>query len=306
MIALRALDNLELFDLKEDPDAWENLVHKEIERGSSDRAASEVIESMYWDEDRGRAFQRFFESIEFACIQQILRVFGVSHGDAICEVGAGSGYLVWALSRVGFRQLSLLEPNPHFITGTGYLSSRTDSSNIIIHNDIRGWNASPSTYRVLITRNCVHHFKNISLVAATIRQKLRPGALWFMFREWYADSPQELYTLLQTHPYCQRYAVYEYPFPASHYMEATAIAGFQPMAVVPARYANDCMGAYIKDLGSENIRRFTRFIDTLLRHGPSLTLLAYHGELVANRYFAGRFRYFSRPQVMVFRRSELT
>jgi hypothetical protein len=298
-------DQADLFNLKEDPDLWEELVRKEIALGYSDPVASAVIESMYWEEDRETAFQRFLQSLDFSYIRRVLSYFGVSHPDSISEIGGGNGQLVWALSQVGFQHLTLLEPNSHYITGTGYLRWRPDARAIMICNDLTQWYASPEKYQVIITRNCVHHFKNISMTAASIRQKIEPSGLWFMFREWYADSPLELYSLIRTHPYCQKYGVYEYPFPASHYIEATEIAGFKLIGIVPARYSNDCLGAYVQDEGLPSTRRFTWLIDRLLQSWPKLTVLAYQTELFANRYLRGQFRWFTRPQVMIFRRVEV-
>jgi len=260
---------------------------------------------MYWDEDRGGAFERFLQSLDFEYTQRVLSYFRVGNTDALCEIGGGSGNLVWALSRAGFQNLSLLEPNPHYITGTGYLRSRSDAQTIRICNDLAHWYASSEKYNVILTKNCVHHFKNISMTAATIRQKIQPGGLWLMFREWYADNPSELYHLLQTHPYCQKYGVYEYPFLTSHYVEATEIAGFKLIGIVPAGYANDCLGSYVQDLGSPATQRFTQLIDGWLQRRAKLTVLAYQVELFLNRYLRGQFRRFTRPQAMIFRRVEV-
>ena len=57
--------------------------------------------------------------------------------------------------------------------------------------------------------------------------------------EWFADSPGELYQQIASHPYCQPYGLYEWPYPASHYAEAIEIAGFSLTAVVPSGYANN-------------------------------------------------------------------
>jgi hypothetical protein len=158
---------------------------------------------------------------------------------------------------------------------------------------------------VIVTRNCVHHFKNISMTAAVIRRTMQTGGLWFMIREWFADSPSELYRLLREHPYSQRYRVYEYPFPASHYVEAAELAGLQLIGVVPARYANDCLGAYSEGLGGPGVRRFTRAVDAVLARRPRLTVFTYGAELFVNRYVGNVCRWFTRPQVMIFRRAEV-
>jgi len=304
-VTSKTLDQIVLLKLREDPDMWEELAQKEIALGYSDQKANSVIESMYWDERREAAFQRFLSSLDFVYIRRVLSHFGVNYQDSLCEIGGGSGYLVWALGQAGFLDLSLLEPNSQYITGTGYLQSLSEARKIKIYNNLSEWHMMTEKYRVIITRNCVHHFKNISMAAASLRLKMEPGGMWFMFREWYADNPIELYSLLQAHPYCQKYGVYEYPFPAAHYVEATEIAGFKLMGIVPARYANNCLGNYVQDEGPPAIRRFTRGIDSILKRRPGLTVIAYQIELFANRYLRTKFRRFTRPQVMIFCRVEI-
>jgi hypothetical protein len=126
-----------------------------------------------------------------------------------------------------------------------------------------------------------------------------------MLREWFAESPAELYDLLRTHPYCQKYGVYEYPFPASYYVDSTVLAGFRLIGVVPAGYANNCLGAYILDQGPALVGWITRGLETVVRHMPRLTVIAYRAERAASACLGLRLRWFTRPQLMVFQRSEV-
>jgi hypothetical protein len=301
-----AIDDLKIFELREDPDTWERLIEEQWALAEHDRAAAAVVEAMYLERDRDAAFERYLSSLELSRLLHLLRTFGVRGDDDICEIGGGSGVVAWALNRSGFPNVSLLEPNPHFVTGTGYLKSRAEARAIETVNDLSDWYASPKQYAVILTRNCVHHFPNIAMAAAAIRKKMKAGALWFMVQEWFADTPAELYERLGTHPYSQKYGLYEFPFPASHYVEATEIAGFRLIGVVPALYANDALGENARSEGSAATQRFTRRIDAVLRRAPSLTVRAYAAELFCNRYFGRRYRRFTRPQVMVFRKAEIT
>src|SRR5436190_1494621 len=88
------------------------------------------------------------------------------------------------------------------------LSEQARARDITIWNDLAAWYASPDRYDVALTHNCVHHFRNLSYVAACIRKKLQPGGLWLMVREWYADTPEEVYQLMHAHPYSQRYGLF--------------------------------------------------------------------------------------------------
>ena len=60
-----SMDQIELFSLKEDPNLWEELVRTEIALSHSDPIAKDVIESMYWEEDRRTAFQKLNRSVDW-------------------------------------------------------------------------------------------------------------------------------------------------------------------------------------------------------------------------------------------------
>jgi hypothetical protein len=141
----------------------------------------------------------------------------------------------------------LLEPNNYFNTGTGYVRTRPDAARMVIHSNLADWHAASAPFDVIVTKNCIHHFKNLSQSAAAIRQKMHKNALWFSFREWFADSSNELYTLIATHPFCQRYGLYEWPYPAHHYAESIEIAGFELAAVVPGGYANNWLSCFAEE-----------------------------------------------------------
>jgi hypothetical protein len=299
---METADQLAIHSLVEDPERWEAMIRGEIERGRTDPEARAVIQWIYCDEDRAAAFDRFRRSPELARIVSLLDRFRIPREARICEIGGGGGWLGWALHQEGFRHLEMIEPNGCFISGTGYLRTRPDARDIRIWNDLDAWYADPGRYAAVVTRNCVHHFRSIGFVAAAIRQKVEPGGLWLMFQEWFADSPDEVYELLARHPYSQKYGVYEFPYPASHYVESLELAGFELGAVVPARYA-DAMrdGAGVRTARALN-RAATGTLDALLGRAPGVTTRLYHTELFANRYLGRRLRHFTRPVALVFRR----
>jgi hypothetical protein len=138
-----------------------------------------------------------------------LQKFGVVRDHTLIEIGGGRGFLTWALHRAGYR-IDLLEPNALWNTGTGYLRSREDAEGIEIFNDHLAWHAKPLYYDVFITKNCIHHFQNIGMVAASLRQKLSAGGKWFAFRKQFADTPKELGEALAIHPHCQRFCTCEW------------------------------------------------------------------------------------------------
>jgi hypothetical protein len=299
------LDRLELFELVEDADRWERLIAEEIQRARFDPAARAILESMYWEEDRDRAFARFGASLDFSCIRKLLELFGVHDDQAVCEIGGGNGCLAWALSQAGYRNVTLLEPNPHFITGTGYLRTRHDAKRLAIENDLRLWYRSPSTYDTVVTRNCLHHFPNLAWSAACIRRKLAPGGRWVVIREPFAETARELYRFLHGHPYSQAYGVFEFALPVAHYVESLQLAGMRLAAVIPAGYANNCLSRYEPSPGGTWSRRWTAIIDRILRLRPGVTAAAYRAEHRLRQAINLPLGWFSRPQIMLFERVEL-
>jgi SAM-dependent methyltransferase len=287
-----------ILTLEENPERHEQVIA--AQQNDPAPAVQRLLESIYLEKDRARAFARFGGGLEFKTIRKILDLFAVRRDAAILEIGGGAGFLAWAMHRAGYENVALLEPNGQFTTGTGYLRSRDDAAGVRIHNDLKTWHAGAETYDVIVTKNCIHHFLNIAQAAASIRQKLKPGARWFAFREQFADTPQELYGLFATHPYCQPYGLYEWSYPASHYVEAIEIAGFTLRAIVPTGYANNTLGAYQEDPGPPEIEHLTQQIDDLLVKNPQGTVQAFWEEASRNRLQQGTARFFTRPQLMVF------
>ena len=175
-------EKIEFYGLREDPDLWERLIEQEIQASGDDAAAKAVVDSMYWEMDRARAFQRYYESIDFGQISNLLRDFGISRKDPLCEIGGGSGQLAWSLAKSGFEHVDLLEPNSRWITGTGYVQSQLAEVGgaLRVCNDLQAWYRDEKRYHTIVTRNCVHHFPNIPMVAAAIRQKVDKGGTWLL------------------------------------------------------------------------------------------------------------------------------
>jgi hypothetical protein len=122
------------------------------------------------------------------------------------------------------------------------------------------------------------------MVAASLRQKLSAGGKWFAFREQFADTPKELGEALARHPYCQRFGTYEWFYPAHHYVESIELAGFRLDAVVPAGYANDCLGTFSEGPQSAASRWSTDRLDALLARSPVKTVDAFWQEVQRNRF----------------------
>lgn len=291
-----------LHALVEDPDRTEAAVWQEIERARTDPGAREVLEANYLDDDRQAAFERFRRSFEFERLQRLLELLGVGRTARICEVGAGGGWLAWALHTSGFGKLDVLEPNASRVTGTAHLRSRPDAAGIRIFDDLTAWHHDATRYDLVLTRNCVHHFRGLGPIAAAVREKLAPAGRWLMLREWYAERPVEVYELLRQHPYAFKYGLYEFPHSVTRYVDAVEGVGFALAAVVPAHYANGALGDCASSPGPWLVRAATAILDLALARAPWLTVLAHRLERPVRRLLPARLRFFSRPQALFFRR----
>ncbi|MCB2109141.1 MAG: methyltransferase domain-containing protein [Rhodobacteraceae bacterium] len=299
------LETLKIHDLVEDPERLERVMAEQQASSQTDPGVRSLLESIYLEPDRARSFSRFLASFELRTILDLLNLFGVGRDGPVCEIGGGPGFLSWALAQSGFSRVHLLEPNAQFNTGTGYLRTRDDAKSIVIHNELGAWHADAARFDVILTKNCIHHFKNMTQAAATIRQKMNPHGRWFAFREWFADSPREVYEQIAGHPYCQRYSLYEWPYPAHQYVENIELAGFKLTAIVPAGYANNTLAVYQENAGNADIQNLTMQIDGVLRTTPQVTVDAFWKEVAENKSGQSATRFFSRPQLMVFEVSDV-
>jgi len=305
-MAKRNSSNLEIYGLREDPDRWEALIQEEIAASQTSAEARQIVDSMYWEADRSAAFQRFRDSLDFQGINDLLSIVGARPEWPICEIGGGSGQLSWSLAESGFENVELLEPNSRWITGTGYLETVLDAAQgrLRICNSLDSWYSSPQQFRMVITRNCVHHFPNIAMTAACIRQKLSKGGIWVMIREWYAENTRELYQRLAKHPYCQKYQVYEFPYPPWHYSDCIEYAGFSLQRVVPEGYLNNALSTYISDPGSSWRQFRSSYQRRIFKKYPKLGVALYRLQTNTSRSLRYRVGSYRCPQVMVFRKEK--
>jgi hypothetical protein len=299
------VDSLNILALEESPARLEAVIAEQQSLAQHDEGIQSLLASIYLTADRAQDFSRYLGSRDFEVTCKMLKLFGVRRDDRICEIGGGPGFLAWALVQSGFTDVELLEPSHYFNTGTGYLRTRPDAAGIVIHNSLADWHALSKPFEVILTKNCIHHFKNISQSAAVIRQKMHKDALWFSFREQFADAPSELYALFATHPFCQPYGLYEWSYPAHHYAEAIEIAGFDLIAVVPSGYANNCLSCFSEQPFSPTVHAEMAEMDRILKNSPSRTVSSFWSEVhdgMRKRRIARRY---TRAQMMLFRRVEV-
>ena len=299
------IDCLNLVGLKDNWEKFEQIILDKQKEAKGNTDIANFLSFAYLNEDRNEAFNRFLNSYAFYYIKHVLRILGLKESHQIVEIGGGSGHLIWALYKSSFKKTDIFDPNHCFVTGTGYLKSRNDTSKIKIFNSDYEWYNNPKRYDAVITCNCIHHFRNISFVAACIRQKLKPLGRWYTLKEWFADSAYELATIMKELPLAQENDLYEWPYPAITYVDAMHMAGFELKEIIPAYYADDVIGEYKENPLTENALRFTNEVDKLLESSPGETVKKFWSEHYALRAGAAIQPQYTRPQVMVFEKKAI-
>lgn len=294
-----------LRNMNESAPLKEETMRKEIERAKTDANTQNLLEAIYLEEDREASFKRFLESQEYKTLfNEILQQTGGNLDAKICEVGAGPGFLGVALTKSGFKNVCMLEPNGEWITGTGFISNIAKQYGVSIWNDLNKWYDSDELYDFIITKACVHHFGNVSKVASEIRCKLKHDGKWLMFDEYFANTAEDLYLALAEHSHVVKYGQYEWPYSAALYVDMVQLVGYKLDEVLPTRYENN----YIARNTLEKVRLsklVTKLTKVLIK--LRLTVLIFNLERVIDKYFgiSRRFRLFTFPQLLVFKQSKI-
>jgi len=281
----------------------EATIKAEITLSKEDPATKEVLDAIYLDEDRAASFERFCKSGEFHALRkQILRRTKGDLNASICEVGAGPGFLAVALAQSGFTNICMLEPNGEWHTGTGFIRPLAEAQGVRIWNDLDAWYDSDTAYDFIITKACVHHFTNVSKVAAEIACKLRDGGQWLMFDEFFANTTKDFYLALRDHSHAIKYGQYEWPYAAGMYVDFLKLVGFSFLEAIPNRYDNNYISRNVS--GTVKLSKaVTALANILVR--VQMTTVFFHLERMLGDTLDidGRFRFFTKPQLLVFRRN---
>lgn len=290
-----------LRNMKESSILKEETIRKEAELSKTNPNIKTLLEALYLEEDRELSFQRYCASQEFKILlNEIARHVGCDWNAKICEIGAGPGFLAVALSKAGFNNVSILEPNNAWITGTGFIGNSAHKCGVHVWNDIDDWYASDEFYDLIITKACVHHFDNISKVAAEIRCKISSDGKWLMFDEYFANSAEELYCALVDHAHVIKYGQYEWPYSASLYVELLQLVGYKLIEVLPNRYENNYISRNIS--GNVKITKIVTIISKILIKFQMTGFAFKIEKFVCNCLNTNkRFRLFTVPQLLAFR-----
>lgn len=278
----------------------EATIRTEIQLAKENAQIQEVLDAIYLDEDRAASFERFCTSGEFKAIrEQVLRRTKGNLDAKICEVGAGPGFLAVALAKSGFTNVCLLEPNGEWLTGTGFIQSIAEQIGVRVWNDLDAWYDSDEMYDFIITKACVHHFSNVSKVAAEISCKLVVGGEWLMLDEFFANTTKDFYSALLNHSHAIKYGQYEWPYAAGMYVDFLQLVGLRLIEAIPNRYGNNYISRNVagKVRLSSTVTVISKILIKFKITAAFFRLERLLGDLL---HVDGRFRLFTRPQLLVF------
>jgi SAM-dependent methyltransferase len=295
------IDKLDLTASFENPSHWEDTISKAIVEAKSDSSLADLLKSIYLQEDREEAFQTFASSKHVQAIVSFVTRFGITPESAICDVGCGPGHLSYALLKSGFKNVSAMDPNGKWRTGTGYLKSIAGGQ-ITIINDLREWRRISGRFDAIISQGTVHHWQQIPLVCIDLRRTMKPGSFWFVFSEYFANSPREFVRAIREHPTASRYGSYEWAYPPSVYVDLIQSVGLNLVAVVPYFYKNNELMPSMRSPPADlDLDELNMTVDEkLVALGGTVDF--FWQEVDRFRRQAHGHRIFTEPQLLVFQR----
>ena len=293
-------DTFPFLNAFEDPAEWEATTAQMFADARADPAFAEILKLSYLEEDLPASFQRCMDSPAPMAISDVLNRLGVSRDASIVDVGSGRGHFPYALSRLGYDDLTVMEPNDNWHTGTGYLRSLPDH-HIKIINSFDTWRGLRNQFDAAVSFGTVHHWQHIPQGMMDLRRTLKPGGYWIMAAEFFANSSREFLSAMYNHNTATRYNSYEWAYPASVYADMAESVGLKLAGVIPHHYRGN---AFLASPSPDNIDHcgLDNWVDeNLLIEGG--TVEAFWTEVDALRRTTGkRRRYYTQPQALIFRR----
>ena len=221
-------------NLHESPDAKGKAIFEENRLSLSDPRLHEFLRAHHMQTDRRSALKEYLESASTHRVIAVIERFCNGNKKlAICEIGAGDGFLAFALIKAGFTNVDIVEPSSDSITGTGFLREINPEEQIVIYNDLESWYRSTKRYDILITNACIHHFQNPLFVILQVRLKSHLNTMWLAFNEFIAADYADTMTQLLNHRHATLYGLYEFPYSPHFYRQMFYYAGFKPLEIEP-------------------------------------------------------------------------
>jgi 2-polyprenyl-3-methyl-5-hydroxy-6-metoxy-1,4-benzoquinol methylase len=182
-----------------------------------------LVQNCYYDDPIESSALRFYESEEWAAIQEILNF---APEDRVLEVGAGRGIVSWAFAKSGCK-VSALEPDPSEIVGAGAIQQLCDATGISVDVVKEMGEQLPfpdKTFDYVICRNVLHHASDLRQMCQEIARVLKPNGKFLAVKEHVAETGEELQMFLSQHPLHHLYGG-EHAYPLAEYKLAIQSSG---------------------------------------------------------------------------------
>jgi SAM-dependent methyltransferase len=294
------LDQFQWMESFEDPEKWEAAIKGAFEEARNDPELDRLLKTHYLEEDLAASFATYRESGVPGMVDTLLQRLGVSRQTPIADVGCGRGHAAHAMFKLGYENVTAMDPNSEWFTGTGYLRSLTDHR-IRIVNDLDEWKASGGHFGALISSGTVHHWRHIPQTAIVTRRTLKPGGYWLMMAEYFANSAREFVDGLNSHPTSTRFGSYEWAYPASVYADLMQASGFMLVGVIPLYYRG---ALFYSGCSLPLDVELDPWVDENLIASDG-TVEAFWSEIDAWRRGTATRRNYTVPQVLIFQRVEV-
>ncbi|PZV02313.1 MAG: hypothetical protein DCF24_02155 [Cyanobium sp.] len=284
---------------KDDEEFWERLRAD----AQTDPDISKLFDVYNLWGSPAELFEQFYNLGVAQSIAELMRRFGITEQCCIADVGCGWGWLPFSLDRLGYKDLVAMEPS----NAVRHLKEATEER-IEIVTDLDCWRSIRHRFDALVSVATIHHWDHIPWIALEARRTMKSGAFWFVVMEWFADTPAEFIQAMETHPTRVRYHQYEWAYPVTAYVDLIQSVGFSLSAVIPFYYRNNSLltvGSQAPTPDTIDQEQLNDLVDQHLT-GENGTVEMFWAEVDANRRRPNSYKLFTRPQVLVFRRVEVS